>query len=216
LCCKAPDNSTLDLFRYNDNLHFALLNGTEGVSLERVDPSRPSDDDSNWHSASEAVGWATRATRIPSTHRTTRRRRAHHRAGHLSPDNDGYQDVLTMTYHFDAPGFTGNMTVFDMAGREVVKLMENELLGTNGAVSWDGIQEDQHAGPHRALRGLLRGLRSRRRDAEVPRDGGGRAKAQLTARSLELLLQLFDPLDDPVQVPEMDVALAVFRHLEGR
>ena len=56
---QAPDGSTLDLFRYNDDLHFALLNETEGVSLERVDPDRPSDDNSNWHSAAEAVGWAT-------------------------------------------------------------------------------------------------------------------------------------------------------------
>ena len=50
--------------------------------------------------------------------------------------------MLTIAYHFNEPGFTGNMTVFDIAGREVVKLMENELLGTSGAVSWDGIMAE--------------------------------------------------------------------------
>ena len=33
------------------------------------------------------------------------------------------------------------MIVFDVAGREVIKLMDNELLGTSGAVSWNGIME---------------------------------------------------------------------------
>ena len=140
---QAPDGSTLELFRYDDNMHFALLNYTEGVSLERVDPDRPSDDNSNWHSAAEAAGWATPGyensqyspTAYPSGELTIE-------PAIFSPDNDGFEDVLNMAYSFDQPGFTGSMTVFDLAGREVVKLMENELLGTTGAVSWDGMQAD--------------------------------------------------------------------------
>ena len=140
---QAPDATTLDLFRYDDNLHFALLNGTEGVSLERVDPARASDDNSNWHSAAEAVGWATPGYQNSQYSPTAEA------SGEItidpaifSPDNDGYQDVLTIAYAFDQAGFTGNMAVFDLAGREVRKLMENELLGTSGAVSWDGILDD--------------------------------------------------------------------------
>lgn len=140
---QAPDGSTLDLFRYNDDLHFTLLNDIEGVSLERVDPARPSDDNTNWHSAAEAVGWATPgyensqySTAVGASGEMTIE------PAIFSPDNDGHQDVLTIAYAFDQAGFTGNMTVFDLAGRDVVKLMENELLGTSGAVSWDGIQDD--------------------------------------------------------------------------
>ena len=59
----------------------------------------------------------------------------------FSPDNDGHQDVLTIAYKFDEPGFVGTMKVFDLAGREVRTLMNNELLGTSGAVSWDGLME---------------------------------------------------------------------------
>ena len=59
----------------------------------------------------------------------------------FSPDNDSYQDLLTIAYQFDEPGFVGTMKVFDIAGREVRTLMNNELLGTSGAVSWDGIME---------------------------------------------------------------------------
>ena len=31
------------------------------------------------------------------------------------------------------------MSVYDITGREVRKLMENLLLGTEGAISWDGL-----------------------------------------------------------------------------
>ena len=57
----------------------------------------------------------------------------------FSPDNDGYQDVLTIGYHFDQPGFVGTLTIFDIVGREARKLMDNQLLGTDGSVSWDGV-----------------------------------------------------------------------------
>ena len=62
--------------------------------------------------------------------------------GIFSPDNDGFEDVLTVVYRFDQPGFVGNLSVYDIAGREVRKLMENQLLGTDGAISWDGILDD--------------------------------------------------------------------------
>jgi len=35
----------------------------------------------------------------------------------------------------------GTMIVFDIAGREAKVLMNNVLLGTSGAISWDGILE---------------------------------------------------------------------------
>jgi hypothetical protein len=133
---------TLDLFNYDDALQFALLKSVDGVSLERVDPNRPTSDNSNWHSAAEDVGYATPGYQnsqyapTPSANGSISIEPAI-----FSPDNDGYQDLLTIAYQFDEPGFVGTMKVFDIAGREVRTLMNNELLGTSGAVSWDGIME---------------------------------------------------------------------------
>ncbi len=133
-------NTVLDLFRYDDGLHFVLVGSTEGYSLERVSPDRATDDPTNWHTASDIAGRATpgfvnsQYAEVPSA------------TGEVtidpaifSPDNDGYQDLLTIAYKFDEPGFVGNMSVYDITGREVRKLMENLLLGTEGAISWDGL-----------------------------------------------------------------------------
>jgi hypothetical protein len=138
----APDGSTLDLFRYSDDLHFTLVNNPEGYSLERVDPERPSSDATNWQTASDLAGRATPG------YLNSQYASAPEPTGSLtidpaifSPDNDGYQDVLTIVYRFDQPGFVGNLSIFDATGREMRKLMENLLLGTEGAIAWDGLME---------------------------------------------------------------------------
>ncbi|MCB9164139.1 MAG: lamin tail domain-containing protein [Flavobacteriales bacterium] len=136
------ENNTIDLFRYSDDLHFTLLNTTEGTSLERVDPDRPTQENTNWHSAAQDIGKATpgfqNSQYAPAPAPT----------GELSidpaifsPDNDGYQDLLTIAYRFDQPGFVATLRVYDVAGREVRTLWNNELLGTSGAISWDGIMD---------------------------------------------------------------------------
>ncbi|MCC6939133.1 MAG: lamin tail domain-containing protein [Flavobacteriales bacterium] len=140
-------SAVLDLFRYDDNLHFTLVNKPEGYSLERIDPDRPTSDNTNWQTASDVAGRATpgfrnsqySATASPSGEMTIE-------PAIFSPDNDGFEDVLTVVYHFDQAGFVGTLSAFDVAGREVRKLMENQLLGVEGAISWDGILDDGSKG----------------------------------------------------------------------
>ncbi len=137
------NGATIDRFDYHDDLHFDLVDITEGFSLERVDPDRPADDPTNWQTASDLAGRATPGLQnsqyaaAPDLH------------GSLtidppifSPDNDGYQDLLTIGYQFDAEGFAGTMIIFDVAGREVRKLFASKILGVSGSISWDGLADD--------------------------------------------------------------------------
>jgi hypothetical protein len=140
-------NTVIDLFRYDEDMHFPLLRSVKGVALERQDPDRPTDDRTNWHSAAEYVGFGTPGFQnsqfapapSPTGEMTID-------PSIFSPDNDGFQDVLTISFRFDQPGFVGTMRVFDIAGREVRRLMDNQLLGTTGAVSWDGVLDSGSKG----------------------------------------------------------------------
>ncbi len=142
-----PDGTQLDRFDYSDDLHFALVNETEGYSLERIDPDRPASDNTNWQTASDVAGKATPGFQNSQYSPTA------NASGELtiepaifSPDNDGFEDVLTIAYRFEQAGFVGSVSVFDIAGREVRKLMESQLLGTAGAISWDGLLDDGSKG----------------------------------------------------------------------
>ena len=139
-----PNNKVSDSVHYDNSFQFALLKKVDGVSLERIDFNRPSNDETNWHSAAEMVGFATPTvansqyapTDVSLVELTVEPEL-------FSPDNDGYDDVLTLSYKMDAPGFVGNITIFDAQGRTIRQLMQNELLGINGSISWDGLNNQR-------------------------------------------------------------------------
>lgn len=142
-----PQGIVIDLFRYDEEMHFPLLRSVKGVTLERQDPDRATDDRTNWHSAAESVGFGTPG------YENSQYAPAPSPTGEISidpaifsPDSDGYQDVLTITYRFDQPGFVGTMRVYDIVGREVRRLMDNQLLGTSGSIAWDGVQDNGSKG----------------------------------------------------------------------
>ena len=62
----------------------------------------------------------------------------------FSPDNSGYNDVVTISYDLEKPGYAGSIIIFDSRGRLVKRLARNELLGISGKYSWNGRNEANH------------------------------------------------------------------------
>jgi len=139
----------LDLFTYSEDMHYPLLNYVDGVSLERINFESPTDNRNNWHSAAESVGFGTPGVRnsqfTESSPDTEDQIMVEPEI--FSPDNDGYNDVVSIKYTFEQPGYNMTVDVYDAHGRLVRKLVNNEYLGTSGAVNWDGIQDDNTKAP---------------------------------------------------------------------
>lgn len=132
-----------DAFTYSEDDHFALLDDLNGVSLERVLADGDSEA-SNFHSAAESVGFAT-----PGEH-NSQSVAGIFTAGTVSvspelfsPDNDGFEDVAVFSYELDRAGWVGTATIYDHEGREISRLLNNELLGTSGTFTWDGTRQDR-------------------------------------------------------------------------
>jgi hypothetical protein len=123
-------------------MHFQLLQSFSGVSLERMDFNRPTNDAGNWHSAAENVGYATPGY-VNSQFYPNEISGEELTLGYelFSPDNDGYQDVINFNYKFSEPGYVANATVFDAKGRIIKRLVKSELLGAEGTFTWDGLNE---------------------------------------------------------------------------
>ena len=59
----------------------------------------------------------------------------------FSPDNDGFDDFLTINYQFPEQGYVCNITIFDANGRPIRFLTHNALCGLQGYFRWDGLDE---------------------------------------------------------------------------
>jgi len=135
-----PDSIILDKFSYDDNMHFELINDVEGVSLERINYDISSDDLSNWHSAAESVFWGTPGIKNSNYYGDISFLEFFNVETEVfSPNNDGFEDIGVFSYQMQSAGWIGNITIFDASGRTVKRLIENELLASEGVISWDGI-----------------------------------------------------------------------------
>lgn len=133
----------IDYFAYSDDMHFDLLNDDEGVSLERLDPNRNTNEEGNFQSASETVGFATPGYQNSQYFASANFDGKVSLDPELfSPDNDGFQDVMNINYLLDKPGFIANLRIYDNQGRLIRVIAQNKLLGTKGSFTWDGIRDN--------------------------------------------------------------------------
>lgn len=133
----------VDAFKYNADFHYPLLASVEGVSLERLSFARPTQDSTNWQSAAEPVGFATPAYKnSQATAASGTNSGITITPETFSPDDDGYNDVLSIQYQLAQPGLVLNATVYDSRGRLVQYLARNVLIGEDAIISWNGINTD--------------------------------------------------------------------------
>ncbi|HRN56732.1 MAG TPA: lamin tail domain-containing protein [Agriterribacter sp.] len=132
----------IDELRYDEKWHFELITNYKGVALERIAYDQPTQDKNNWHSAAASAGYGT-PTYQNSQFRVNEQLQGEINIspGVFSPDNDGHDDFLTITYHFPEPGYVCNITVFDARGRTIRYLVRNGICGTEGYFRWDGLDE---------------------------------------------------------------------------
>ena len=155
-----PDNSgfvvllnaqgvIVDELAYDAKWHFAILDNKEGISLERIDYNKPTQNKDNWHSAASTAGFGT-----PSYQNSQFRADAMAQgeitlspAKIFSPDNDGTDDFLTINYTMTELGYVANITIFDAGGRPVKNLAKNATLGLKGSFRWDGLDDKMNKLP---------------------------------------------------------------------
>lgn len=132
----------IDEVKYSKDWHFKLIDNDEGVSLERIDPDKSSQDAANWHSAASTAGYGT-PTYVNSQYNQIKLADATIEISPkiFSPDNDGHDDMATIQYKVNEPGYVANITIFDAAGRPVRVLVNNGTMALNGYWNWDGLND---------------------------------------------------------------------------
>lgn len=137
----SPTLELLDALDYTQDWHSRLLSDRNGVSLERLRPDAPTQNEGNWHSAASTVGFGT-----PTGQNSQDRNSVIEPEDTFftlpeqtfSPDQDGFQDVLEIQYTTNQAGYLAQLRIFDAQGRQVRRLDDLELLAGSGSFLWDG------------------------------------------------------------------------------
>ena len=142
------NGTVVDGMFFSEKMHYPLLKVTKGVSLERVSFDQPSMDANNWHSAAERVHFGTPGyansmmqTAEPSQDEISIT------PDIFSPDGDGYDDACFINYHFDETGYTMNVYIFNVAGQRMCHLAKGELVGQEGSLLWNGLDDNGNRVP---------------------------------------------------------------------
>ncbi len=125
-------------FDYSENFHNPLLEDTKGFSLERIDFDAPTQDENNWESAAAAVRATPGYVNSQNNPLITEDGSIFIEDEVFSPDNDGFEDFLQISYDLDQTGYTANVRIYDAKGRQVKGLANNELLSPRGFFKWNG------------------------------------------------------------------------------
>jgi hypothetical protein len=139
---------TVDLMHFSEELHMELLDQLSGISLERIDPGLPGQDPANWHSAASIAGYATPGNQNSQWREDVEGEKVLQvRPRVFSPDNDGFEDVLEITFSPQGIGWIFSLWISDMEGRQVRVMANNHVAGTVSVYRWDGEQTDGWMAP---------------------------------------------------------------------
>ena len=134
--------NVIDELHYTDKMHHPLLADEEGIALERVSFTEPTNDFSNWHSAASVAGYGTPGYKNSQGEPfTSGKPEVTFSPESFSPDFDGYNDEYQISYKTTKQGCLANISIFDAAGRFVMKLANNETLASEGKFAWNGEDE---------------------------------------------------------------------------
>lgn len=130
----------MDEFSYTEKMHTALLKDTEGFSLEKRFPALNSSNSSHWLTASTGAGGGTPGYQN-SQYREPGTVIAEGFAlenKSFSPNNDGNNDELVISYAVSGDNFVADVKVYDASGRLVATIADCAILASKGTFVWTG------------------------------------------------------------------------------
>ncbi len=127
----------IDFYEYSEDHHLSLID-PEGVSLERQSFEGPSNDPVNWQSAASPAGYATPGYENSQRIRPDFSMMVGVEPKVFSPNQDGYHDVVTLSYNFEVANNILSVSIWNASGYKLKDLLQNQNVSQRGFVTWDG------------------------------------------------------------------------------
>jgi len=169
------DSSIIDYFHYDEDMHYDLITDENGKSLERITFDGGMNNPDNWHTAAENVEWGTPGYENSQLMYPNVTGEITITPELFSPDNDGYNDVLTINLEFINTDNVVNIEIYDNRGRRIKELKDSYYVGNTALITWDGSTDDNtkaEIGTYVILISVLEADGSRKEYKEVCVVGG--------------------------------------------
>ena len=134
---RTKDLTVIDEVTYSPKWHDSVIKDPKGVALERIDPDRPTQEATNWHSAAASAGYGTPGYRNSQQMLSTISLHGFER-----PNWSESERSYLLRYQLAAAGYRCRIWVFDTMGRRVAEIANLTTLATEGTLRWDGLGQD--------------------------------------------------------------------------
>jgi len=135
-------NNVIDAVFYDPGWNNPELPDTKGISLERINPSLESNDRSSWSSCADLKGGTPGLKNSIFTENKKSNSTVMISPNPFSPDNDGYEDFTLIKYKLNVSFGQMRVKIFDIKGRQVRELANNQITGSEGTIIFNGLGND--------------------------------------------------------------------------
>jgi hypothetical protein len=140
---KDLTGQTIDSVVYLPCWHHPDVVDTRGRSLERINPNIDTNDPRNWSTCTNAVGGTPGKINSVMTTNAVSSSAISISPNPFSPDGDGYEDFCIIRYNLSMMTSTINIRIYDIKGRLIRTLSNGELVGTQGDIIWNGLDDNK-------------------------------------------------------------------------
>jgi len=140
---KDAGGEAIDSLAYLSAWHNPGVADPTGRSLEKIRPAGSSIDARNWSTCADPLGGtpgrqnSIYAEAVPVSARLSMS------PNPFSPDGDGRDDFCVVQYEVPVQVSMVSVRVFDVRGRLIRRLVNNEPSGARGSVVWDGRDDER-------------------------------------------------------------------------
>lgn len=132
-----PNGTVIDSVAYSNS-----WGGDTGVSLERINPRISSNDSTNWSSCVLSTGGTPGEENSIFTPVLPPKASLWVSPNPFSPDGDGKEDFTVISYCLPLTTAAVNIKIYDIRGRLVRTLFNNQPSGSSRSVIWDGRDDE--------------------------------------------------------------------------
>ncbi len=138
------DGDSVVLFDVAGSIHERVdydswWSGSNGISIERINPHGPSDDVENWSASVSASGSTPGKRNSLFAIHVLNTAELSASPNPFSPDGDGFEDVTEISYKLPMTTANTNLRIYDVSGRLIRSLKGANPSGSQGQVFWDGL-----------------------------------------------------------------------------